>query len=81
MLMTSANKSLEKKLSKKRTKNYLEKKTQEARVVSATLRATLTRLSCSPNFPRASYLDERTLTYEPIVSANPSFAESRHSAK
>ena len=29
--------------------------------------ATLTHLSCSPNFPRASYLDERTLTYEPIV--------------
>ena len=31
--------------------------TQEARV---------THLSCSPNFPRASYLDERTLTCEPI---------------
>ena len=28
----------------------------------------LTHLSCSPNFPRASYLDERTLTYEPIVN-------------
>ena len=26
------------------------------------------RLSCSSNFPRASYLDERTLTYEPIVN-------------
>ena len=26
----------------------------------ATPRATLTHLSCSPNFPRASYLDERT---------------------
>ena len=25
-------------------------------------------LSCPPNFPRASYLDERTLTYEPIVN-------------
>ena len=34
---------------------------------SATPRATLTHLSCSPNFPRASYLDERTLTYETIV--------------
>ena len=33
-----------------------------------TPRATLTHLSCSPNFPRASYLDERTLTYEPIVN-------------
>ena len=41
--------------------------TQEARVALATPRATLTHLSCSPNFPRASYLDERTLTYEPIV--------------
>ena len=29
---------------------------------------TLTHLSCSPNFPRALYLDERTLTYEPIVN-------------
>ena len=26
-------------------------------------------LSCSPNFPRASYLDERTLTYVPIVNS------------
>ena len=33
----------------------------------ATPRATLTHLSCSPNLPRASYLNERTLTYEPIV--------------
>ena len=24
--------------------------------------------SCSPNFPRASYLDEHTLTDEPIVN-------------
>ena len=39
--------------------------TQEAR---ATPRATLTHLSCSPNFPRASYLDERTRTYEPVVN-------------
>ena len=29
---------------------------------------TLAHLSCSPNFPRALYLDERTLTYEPIVN-------------
>ena len=34
--------------------------TQEARVA-------LTHLLCSPNLPRASYLDERTLTHEPIV--------------
>ena len=34
---------------------------------AATPRATLKHLSCSPNFPRTSYLDERTLTYEPIV--------------
>ena len=44
--------------------------TQEARVVLATPRATLTHLSCSPHFPRASYLDERTLTCEPIVNYN-----------
>ena len=37
-------------------------------LLSATPRATLTYLLCSPNFPRASYLDERTLTYEPIVN-------------
>ena len=37
-------------------------------LLSATPQATLTHLSCSPNFPRASYLDERTLTYEPIVN-------------
>ena len=37
-------------------------------LLSVTPRATLTHLSCSPNFPRASYLDERTLTYEPIVN-------------
>ena len=36
-------------------------------LLSATPRATLTHLSCSPNFPRASYLDERTQTYEPMV--------------
>ena len=34
----------------------------------ATSRATLTHLLCSPNFPHASYLDECTLTYEPIVN-------------
>ena len=36
-------------------------------LLSTTSRATLTHLSCSPNFLRASYLDERTLTYEPII--------------
>ena len=39
-------------------------------LLSVTPRATLMHLSCSPNFPRASYLDERTLTYEPIVNSN-----------
>ena len=34
----------------------------------ATPRATLTHLSCSPNSPRASYLDERTLTHESIIN-------------
>ena len=33
---------------------------------SAAPRATLTRLSCSPNFPRAQYLDIRKLTHELI---------------
>ena len=36
-------------------------------LLSASPRATLTHLLCSPNFPHASYLDERMLTYEPIV--------------
>ena len=36
-------------------------------MLSAMPRATLTCLSCSPNFLRASYLDECTLMYEPIV--------------
>ena len=39
-------------------------------LLSATPRATLTHLSCSPNFTRASYLDERTLTYELTVNYN-----------
>ena len=36
-------------------------------LLEATPRATLTHLLCSPNFPHASDLDERTLTFEPIV--------------
>ena len=39
--------------------------TQEARVARG---ATLTPLSCSPNFPRAQYLDIQTLTHELIVN-------------
>ena len=31
-------------------------------------RATLTPLSCSPNFLRASYFDMRTLTHELVVN-------------
>ena len=42
-------------------------------LLSATPRAILTHLSCSPNFPRASYLDERTLTYESIVNLSVKF--------
>ena len=38
--------------------------TQEVRVARG---ATLTPLSCSPNFPRAQYLDIGTLTHELIV--------------
>ena len=37
---------------------------------SAASRATLTPLSCSPNFPRAQYLDMRTLTHELIVNCS-----------
>ena len=33
----------------------------------ATPRATLAHLSCSANFLHASYLNERKLTYEPIM--------------
>ena len=36
-------------------------------LLSVTPEATHRLLLCSPNFPRASYLDEGTLTYEPIV--------------
>ena len=36
--------------------------------LGATTRATLTNLSCSPDFPCALYLDERTLMYESIVN-------------
>ena len=37
---------------------------------TATPRATLTHLLCSPNFLHASYLDGCTLTYEPIVNCS-----------
>ena len=37
-------------------------------LLSAATRATLTPLSCSQNFPRAQYLDIRTLTHELIVN-------------
>ena len=37
-------------------------------LLSAMPWATLTHLSCSPNFPHASYLNERAVTYEPIVN-------------
>ena len=38
--------------------------------------ATLMHLSCSPNFLHASYLDEHTLMYEPIVNSNMSSVNS-----
>ena len=41
---------------------------KKLKLLSAMPRATLTHLSCSPNFPRASYLDERTRTCVPIVN-------------
>ena len=33
-------------------------------------RATVSPLSCSPNFPRAQYLDIRTLTHELIIKCH-----------
>ena len=39
-------------------------------LLSAMPQATLTHLLCSPNFPHASYLDERMLTYELIVNCS-----------
>ena len=35
--------------------------------LESTQEAGVMHLSCSPNSPRASYLDERTLTHESIV--------------
>ena len=86
-LMTSANKSLEKKNFPSGWKCYktigsyvscafieiwstweVWRALKKLELLSATPRATLTHLSCSPNFPCASYLDERTLMYEPIVN-------------
>ena len=77
-LQTSANISLEKK-NFHRVKNVLKQLVHTSAVrlsryeafESITYESTLTHLSCFPNFPRASYLDERTLTYEPIVNCTP----------
>ena len=81
-LMTSANKSIEEKNWKcyKTIGSYVScvfieiwstwevwRALKKLELLSAMPRATLTHLSCSPNFPCASYLDERMLTYEQIV--------------
>ena len=42
---------------------------------SAAPRATLTPLSCSPNFPSAQYLDIRTPTHELVVNHTSAIAE------
>ena len=42
-------------------------------LLEAAPRATLTPLSCSPNFPRDQYLDIRTLTHELIVNLSSPF--------
>ena len=42
--------------------------TQEARVALGYASSNSYASLCSPNFPRASYLDERMLRYEPIVN-------------
>ena len=44
------------------------KSTQEARVALGYASSNSSASLCSPNFPPASYLNECTLTYEPIVS-------------
>ena len=44
--------------------------TQEARVALGYTLSNSHVSSCSPNFPCASYLDEHTLTHEPIVNYN-----------
>ena len=56
--MTSANKSLE----KKKIEIVIKQ------LVHASYEARGKFGGHSPNFPRASYLDERTLMYEPIVN-------------
>ena len=86
MLMTLANKSLEKKIflwvknvikqlvhmSAMRSSRYealgkFWRAVKKLELLSATPRATLVHLSCSANFLHALYLDEHTLTYEPIM--------------
>ena len=47
--------------------------TQEARVARGIAKSNSYPFSCSPNFPCASYLDERMLTYEPIVKSQLAF--------
>ena len=72
-----ANKSLEKKIFH-RVENVIKQLVHTSAVRSSryeafesiTNESTLTHL-CFPNFPRASYLDERTLTYETIVNCTP----------
>ena len=51
--------------------------TQEARVAlgCASCNSYATPLSCSPNFPRAQYLDIRTLTHELIVNFSYFYSE------
>ena len=73
--MMSANKSLAKKNFPLVWKCYKIWSTWEVwralkklELLLAMPRATLTHLLCSPNFPHASYLNECTLTYEPIVN-------------
>ena len=72
--MASANKSLEKK-NFHRVGNVIKQLVHTSAVCLSRYEAlgkfgehSRTHLSCSPNFPRASYLDERTLINEPIVN-------------
>ena len=58
---TQHNRYLHKRGNEKHTHSAL-KKLEEEHTHSA-----LTHVSCSPDFPRASYFDVHTLAYEPLV--------------
>ena len=74
-LMTSANKSLEKKIFL-RVENVIKQLVHKSAVLLPMPHTTLMHLSSSSNFLRASYLNECTLTYEPIVNFDLAFTNN-----